>query len=264
VIPAVHARADVTDAAAVKALLEETRPRWVINAAAMTHVDRCEKEPQTAFAVNAAGAGNVAQASADAGAGVVHVSTDYVFDGAKGAPYLESDPTGPLNVYGASKLAGEELVRARCAEHWIVRTSGLYGLHPCRGKGGNNFVETMLGLARERDRVRVVSDERLSPTFTEDLAAVVRSLIEDPLPAGVYHAASAGGCAWDEFAREIFRLAGVEVVVEPISAAEWAAPARRPTDSRLDNGALRTAGRRPMPDWRDALSRYIAARGAPR
>ena len=260
VIAATEARADVTDAAAVTAIVDEARPQWVVNAAAMTHVDRCEDEAREAFAVNAVGAGNVARACAAVGARLLHVSTDYVFDGTKGAPYVESDAPGPLNVYGASKLAGEHLVRAQCAAHAIVRTSGLYGLYPCLGKG-TNFVETMLALARDRDRVRVVCDERLSPTFAEDLAAVVRGLIEDPLPPGTFHVANEGGCAWDEFAREIFRLAGKAVVVEPIRAAEWGAPARRPADSTLENRALRAAGRAALPPWRDALRRYLERRG---
>ena len=161
-----------------------------------------------------------------------------------------------------SKLAGEWGVRADGALHVIVRTSGLYGLNPCRGKGGN-FVEAMLSRAGAGASLRVVSDEVLTPTFTEDLAAQLRVVIERDAPPGVYHATNAGACSWFEFAREIFGLSKLDVPVEPIRAEEWGSPARRPRYSVLENRALAALGIAVMPEWRDALSRYLARRARP-
>jgi len=157
IIPMLYEQVDVMRADQVEAAVAAARPQWIINSAAMTHVDRCETEVSEAFAVNALGALHVARASASVGARLLFVSTDYVFDGEKGAPYVENDPPRPINVYGVTKLAGEWFVSQACSEHYIVRTSGLYGLHPCWGKG-TNFVETMLRLAAERDELRVVAD----------------------------------------------------------------------------------------------------------
>jgi dTDP-4-dehydrorhamnose reductase len=252
-----HARADVRDASAVTTVVRDASPAWVINCAAMTHVDGCEADALAACDANALGAGNVARAATAAGARLVHISTDYVFDGAKRTPYLEDDTPYPVNVYGFSKLAGEWAVRADGPRHVIVRTSGLYGAHPCRGKGGN-FVETMLARARAGGVLRVVADEVLTPTFTADLAAQIRLLIERDAPAGVYHATNAGACSWFEFAQEIVRLVGLGAPVEPIGAAEWKSPARRPSYSVLDNHALASLEMDVMPDWHDALRRYLA------
>jgi dTDP-4-dehydrorhamnose reductase len=232
---------------------------WVANCAAMTNVELCETETDRAFAVNAVGARGVARACAAAGARLIHVSTDYVFDGALGRPYVEDDAPNPLNVYGVSKLAGEFFARNECVGHYIVRTSGLYGLSPCRGKG-TNFVETMLRLSGERDRLRVVDDERLTPTYTADLAAQIAALIDAAPSPGLYHATNGGGCSWLEFAREVFRLEGVEVEVEGISAREWGSPVRRPADAVLENAALQAAGLDVMPRWQDALGRFLASR----
>jgi dTDP-4-dehydrorhamnose reductase len=262
VTPLSHADADIVDEAAVRDAVTRVAPDWVVNAASMTHVDRCESDAISAFKANAVGAGNVARACASAHAGLVHVSTDYVFDGRKMAPYLETDPTRPLNVYGVSKLAGEYLACNAHDETYIVRTSGLYGAHPCRGKGGKNFVETMLHLAGERSSLRVVDDEVLTPTFTEDLAAQLTRLVESGAPWGIYHTTNAGECSWYEFATEIFRLAGIHVTLEKTTAASWNAPARRPAYSVLENAALVDNGIDVLPDWKDALRRYMAGRGS--
>lgn len=251
---------DVTDRAAVMAAIGRVRPQWVVNTAAMTNVDACESAVVAAVEVNAAGARNVAEACAAAGATLIHISTDYVFDGGKETAYTETDPPHPINVYGMTKLMGEWYVESACASHYIVRSSGLYGRTPAVGKGGANFVETMLRLAGERDRLTVVNDEVLTPTFAEDLARQLGAIMDKRPPFGVYHATNAGRCSWFEFAREIFRVAGVGVTVEPISSAAWKAPARRPANSVLENAALAAHGCNAMPEWRDALSRYLAGR----
>jgi dTDP-4-dehydrorhamnose reductase len=262
VVSVEHARADVRDAASVMDAVRAARPAWVVNCAAMTHVDRCETEVLAAFEANGLGAANVARAARDHGARLIQISTDYVFDGARPGAYTETDAPRPINVYGMSKLAGEWAARAECPASCIVRSSGLYGLNPCRGKG-SNFVETMLARAGAAP-LRVVSDEVLAPTFTADLARVIRVLIDRDAPAGAYHATNAGSCSWFEFAKEIFRRAGKDARVEPIRAAEWKAAARRPANSVLENRALAALGVDAMPDWRDALARYLALRaGAP-
>ncbi len=259
VVSVEHALADVRDEAAVAGVIRGAHPEWVVNCAAMTHVDRCENEPLGAFEVNALGARNVARACAAAGARLLHVSTDYGFDGEKKGPYTEDDVARPINSYGMSKLAGEWFVRAEGTAHAIVRTSGLYGWYECRGKGGN-FAETILARARQGQPLRVVSDERLTPTFTEDLAAQIRAIVERGVPGGLYHATNAGACSWFEFASELLKLARVQASIQPIPASEWKSPTRRPANSVLENRALAKLGIDRMPDWRDALARYVAAR----
>ena len=254
-----HDRADIRHAGAVDDVVRAAKADWVVNSAAMTHVDRCENDPLAAFEVNAVGARNIARACAAAGARLLHVSTDYVFDGEKDGAYLEHDVARPINAYGMSKLAGEWFVRAECESHVIVRSSGLYGLYVCRGKG-KSFAETILARARQGQALKVVSDERLTPTFTEDLARQLTSMVEREVPSGIYHATNAGSCSWFEFASELVRLARVEAAIEPIPAREWKSPTRRPANSVLENGALAALGIDAMPEWRDALARYVAAR----
>jgi len=252
--------ADITDRRTVMRLLAEHRPDWVVNSAAMTHVDRCESEHEQAMRVNAIGAGHLADACAEFGARLVHISTDYVFDGLKSGPYVETDTPRPINVYGISKFAGELYVRRALDAHYIVRSSGLYGTHPCRGKDGRNFVDTMLALAEQHDELKVVVDEVLTPTFTLDLARQIARMIDAVPPPGIYHATNDGECSWHEFAKEIFEQAGRNVRVAKTTSAEWGAPARRPANSVLANAALDAAGLDIMPPWRDALSRYLAAK----
>ncbi|HEV7563453.1 MAG TPA: dTDP-4-dehydrorhamnose reductase, partial [Solirubrobacterales bacterium] len=195
-----RAELDVTDAAALEKKFDLERPDLVINSAAWTDVDGAETAEEAAFAVNGAGAGSVAATAAGVGAGVVYVSTDYVFDGAKGAPYVESDQPGPLSAYGRTKLAGEEATAAANKRHFIVRSGGLFGI------GGPNFVETMLRLATMQNEVTVVRDQIGSPTYTWHLAYGIVRLIEG-LEYGIHHMAAAGKCSWYEFAREIFEQA---------------------------------------------------------
>ncbi|MGD8413463.1 MAG: dTDP-4-dehydrorhamnose reductase [Candidatus Latescibacterota bacterium] len=252
-------KVSVTDSDAVDKAVSEVGPDWVINAAAMTHVDKCETDERQAWEVNALGARHVARAANAAGAGLIQVSTDYVFDGTKGAPYVETDVPRPLNVYGLTKLAGEWFAADACPAHYIVRTSGLYGTHPCWGKG-TNFVETMLNLAGDRNELQIVRDEVLTPTFTEDLAAQVRRIIEAAPGPGIYHATNEGQCSWFDFATEIFLIQGTPISLEGITSSQWGAPARRPANSVLENAALKKAGINEFPDWRDALTRYLSKR----
>jgi dTDP-4-dehydrorhamnose reductase len=245
-----HRELDVTDAAAVSKKLDLERPDLVINSAAWTAVDDAERSEEAAFAVNGAGAGNVAGAAAELGAGVVYVSTDYVFDGAKREPYVESDQPAPLSAYGRTKLAGEEATAAANKRHFIVRSAGLFGV------GGRNFVDTMLRLAATGSDVTVVRDQVGSPTYTWHLAYGIVRLIEG-IEYGIHHMAAAGRCSWYEFAREIFEQAKVECNVLSITSAEFGAAAPRPAFSALTSQrehAIR------LPSWHDGLAGYLAQR----
>jgi dTDP-4-dehydrorhamnose reductase len=247
-----RAELDVTDTAALKKKFDLERPDLVINSAAWTDVDGAETAEEAAFAVNGAGAGAVAAAAARAGAGVVYVSTDYVFDGAKGAPYVESDQPGPLSAYARTKLAGEEATAAANKRHFIVRSGGLFGI------GGPNFVETMLRLATMQNEVTVVRDQVGSPTYTWHLAYGIVRLIEG-LEYGIHHMPAAGKCSWYEFAREIFEQAKVECHVLSITSEEFGAAAPRPVFSALTSQrehAIR------LPSWHDGLAGYLAQRNA--
>jgi len=251
---------DVCNEAELRATILSFIPDLVINCAAYHRVDDIERDAAQALAVNALAVHRMALVCREVGAALLHISTDYVFDGAKSAPYVETDPPNPLSAYGTSKLAGELLLRAAWPKHYIVRTCGLYGLAGASGKAGlrssGNFVNTMLRLAAEGRPIRVVSDQTCTPTFTRDLAAQIALLIETEA-YGTYHATNAGACTWYEFACEIFRLAGLSVEVQPISSAEYGAPARRPPYSVLENHALRALGIDRMRPWQAALAEYI-------
>ena len=258
-IPLTHADIEITDAASVTKALDAAKPTHVINCAAYNLVDKAEDEPEAARRVNSLGPRHLAEWCAARGAVLMHVSTDYVFgaDVARRTPLCETDPTGPVSVYGQSKLEGELAVQSLCPQHFIVRTCGLYGHHAARGKG--NFVETMLRLGRERPELRIVGDQRCTPTSTADLARALVSLIETNA-FGLYHVTNAGDCSWFEFASEIFRLASIPVKTTPTTAAEYGAMARRPDYSVLDCTKLASVLGRPMPSWQDALARYLADR----
>lgn len=253
---------EVTEPASVRHALAAAAAEVVVNTAAMTHVDGCERDPREAFAVNALGARNVALTARELGFVLVHMSTDYVFDGGKGAPYVEDDCPSPLNVYGASKLAGEHLVRSLVPRHIVVRTSGLYGERPSMGKGGANFPLLMLDLARKQRVVRVVTDECITPTYTADLARQLVELVEaGPDACGVVHATANGQCTWFDFAAKIFELCGLEVALEPTTSREFGREAPRPAYSVLENARLRALGIDRMPPWEDGLRRYLSAIG---
>jgi dTDP-4-dehydrorhamnose reductase len=249
-----RAELDITDPKAVESAVRAARPDVVFNCAAYTNVDGCETNVETAFAVNGEGAGNVARASAEAGAWVVHVSSDYVFDGSKREPYVESDAPGPLSQYGRSKLAGERAVaQAAPNAHTIVRSSWLFGAHgPC-------FPSTILRLAGERDQLSVVDDQVGCPTFTAHLAEALLALGAER-PAGVVHVAAAGHCSWYEFAEAIVEAAGVACEVRPGRTEDLGRPAPRPAYSVLRS---ERAGAPSLPDWREGLAGFIAATGVP-
>lgn len=251
-----HADIELAGLESVKTTLEKGHPEIVVNTAAMHHVENCELNPAAAYNVNAVGVRNLARVTRDLGATLIHVSTDYVFDGTKKSPYVEDDPPLPLNVYGNSKLAGEHYVRTINPKHFVVRTSALYGKHQCRAKGGRNFVDLMLELARTRGRVRVVNDEFVSPTPTRDLALQIVCLSRCDF-YGLYHATSENSCSWYEFAREIFSLAGVQVKLEPAAPGEFPTKAPRPPYSVLENRRLKEIGLNRFVSWEVGLQRYL-------
>jgi dTDP-4-dehydrorhamnose reductase len=240
---------DIADAVAVSAAMTDARPDVVINCAAWNNVDGAEADEEGATAVNGIGAGNVAAAASAAGAWTIHISSDYVFDGSKRTPYLESDATGPVSAYGRSKLAGELAVAAAAPErHTIIRTSWLFGA------GGPCFPKTIMRLASERDEVSVVNDQVGCPTFTDHLAPAIVELADDPVP-GVVHVAAASDCSWFAFATEIVAAAGIDCDVRPCTTVEMPRPAARPAYSvlRSERGERVPA----LPDWRDGLSAFI-------
>lgn len=253
---------DVTDHEVLRAVIEDFQPAAVVNCSAFHRVDDIERDASQALTVNALAAQQLALLCRDANCVLMHISTDYVFDGATRIPYVETDLPNPLSAYGASKLAGELLIRAAWPRHFIVRTCGLYGRAGTSGKGGN-FVQTMLRLAREQavaaqpKPIRVVADQTCTPTFTQDLAVQLSLLLETDA-YGTIHATSAGACTWHEFANAIFEIAGLPARTVPITSAEFAAPAVRPPYSVLENAVLQHLGIDQMRPWRSALEAYIA------
>jgi dTDP-4-dehydrorhamnose reductase len=250
---------DVTDSAAIARVLDRVRPDVVINAAAFNDVDGAEADPAPAMAVNAVGAGHLARACRQRGAVLVHVSSDYVFDGAKREPYREDDCPRPLNAYGVSKLAGCLLVAAADGPHVIVRTSGVFGPGGNRVKGGS-FVERILARARSGQALRVVADQVFSPTYAPDLAAALVALV-DRGARGLVHVTNRGSCSWHELATVALEMAGVRATVEAIGSRELGAPARRPPYSVLANERARAAGVGPLRPWRDALAEFLRVNG---
>lgn len=254
-----RAEVDITQQEAVIAAVARERPDVIINAAAYTAVDRAESEPDAAWAVNAAGPGHLAAACKPAGIPLIHISTDYVFDGSKPGPYFEDDPVNPLGVYGRSKEAGDRAIREALSEHVILRTAWVYSAH------GHNFVRTMLRLASERPVLRVVADQIGSPTSAADaaraIAAIVPRIAAGEASWGTYHFAGAGAVSWHGFAEAIFDLAapwrGRPPRVEAITTAEYPTPARRPANSVLDCCRIAAVfGIEPRP-WREALAEVI-------
>jgi dTDP-4-dehydrorhamnose reductase len=253
-----HADVELSDLESTKACLDARSADVVVNTAAMHHVEKCEQDPQRAFAVNAAGARNLAIVTRETGTVLIHVSTDYVFDGSKSEPYREEDAPLPLNVYGNSKLAGEHFVRTLNPKHYVLRTSAIYGKHPCRAKGGLNFVELMLKLGRERGRVRVVDSEFVSPTPTADIARQIVVLSQRDA-FGLYHATAEGSCSWHGFAKEIFAAANLPVQVDVADPSEFPAKVPRPRYSVLENRRLKAAGLNVFQPWEAGLAEYLCA-----
>lgn len=262
--------ADITQLKQVLEIAHRFLPEVIINAAAYTDVDGCERDPERAFLVNALGARNVAIAAREVEAKLVHISTDYVFDGKKESPYREHDPPNPINIYGLSKLTGEEFVRGQTPKHFILRVAWLYG------RTGKNFLKTMLSLSQTEDELRVVNDQWGTPTCVEDLVRQIGLLIETDF-YGTYHCTSQGECTRFDFALEIFKNVGYEaeilpngafrlipqneglrpITIRPVPSTEFPTPAKRPRYSVLENYFLKLQSLDIMPDWREALRAFL-------
>lgn len=241
---------DITDRAAVEHLMQSYRPDAVIHCAAYTKVDLAEDEPERCWAVNADGTRNLAAACREIGAKMLYISTDYVFPGTGEQFRRTDDPVSPVNTYGRSKLAGELAVQSLLEKYFIVRISWVFG------KNGNNFVKTMLRLAETKADLSVVCDQIGSPTYTADLAPLLCDMVQTER-YGVYHATNEGTCAWSEFAEAIFELAGRQVVVHPIPTSAYPTRAVRPLNSRMSKERLRDNGFQELPEWKNALARYL-------
>jgi dTDP-4-dehydrorhamnose reductase len=250
---------DVTDKAVVEREILPGRFHAVVNTAALTNVDRCEEAVEEALAVNAAGAFLVAKACADAGSRYVLFGTDFVFGGAREGPYYEDDIPSPVNVYGASKLAGETLARIAAPDSLVLRISSVFGKAGSRGKGGN-FVEAILSKAHAGEPLRVVDDVTMSPTYTMDVARALPALLMADA-SGVVHLANSGSCTWFEFARAILDLQGLKVPVEAVTSNAFPRPARRPSNSALSSRRAGDLLGRPMRPWREALQEYLTEKG---
>ena len=246
-----HSEADITDEHAIRLMLERVQPHVVANAAAFTDVDACETQPELAFRVNAEGPRNLATVCAEMDIPLMHVSTDYVFDGEKNEPYVEEDQTKPLSVYGRSKLQGEQEVQKHLSRSWIVRVCGVFG--PYR----KNFVSFVLEMGKKRQPLKIVRDQRIAPTYTFDAAAGIGEILRRG-PFGIYHLTNQGFTSRIEFTQEILRQAGYgDTPVIPISSAETNRPAPRPRNSQLENARMKREGLKLLPPWRDAVSRYL-------
>jgi dTDP-4-dehydrorhamnose reductase len=239
-----HAELDVADPEAVEEVVEAQLPDLVVNAAAYTNVDGCETETQLAYSVNALGPRNLAQTCERLGCELLHVSTNYVFDGESDQPYEPFDAPRPISAYGRTKLAGEEYAKHLTSRWYLVRSAGVYGR-------GHNFVRTMLHLGAERDVLKVKDDEFISPTYSRDLAEGIVEIVEAGR-LGLYHLTNSGSCSWYEFTREIFQLASIEAKVIPIPGSEYPLPAARPS-----NGVLSSLGSPELRHWREALADYL-------
>ena len=242
---------DITDEGKVIDFISEKSPDLLINAAAYTAVDDCETHFDEAYAVNAVGPKNLAIACKKQDIPLVHISTDYVFDGSKRTPLVESDKLGPQSAYGKTKLEGEKLIQENTDKYFILRTAWLYGLH------GNNFVKTMLDLAETHDEITVVNDQIGSPTYSLDLAVAITNLLHSD-KYGIYHVTNEGECSWYDFAKLIFEMSNIDVKVIPVSTEEFPRSAPRPHYSVLDNKKWNASGFVPMRDYKEALGAYLS------
>lgn len=250
-----HSKIEVACFDSVVRAFDSVKPEIIVNTAAMHHVENCERDPERAAAVNTLGPENLGRAASRFGSLLIHISTDYVFDGTKLRPYVESDLPMPLNVYGKTKLAGEARIPQVCDKFFILRTSALYGRKACKAKGPN-FVELMLQRAREGRKLRVVNDEVVSPTSTAELAKQIVTLSRSKV-YGLYHATAEGSCSWYEFAREIFSLANVPASLEVADPNEFPAKVPRPKYSVLENYGLKKKRLSTFRDWREGLRDYL-------
>jgi dTDP-4-dehydrorhamnose reductase len=250
-----HADIKVEDIDSVNGVLSTIKPDVVINTSAYHNVPLCEQNPDLSFDINGTGALNLSKACNDINARLVHYSTDYVFDGHKKQPYIETDACNPLNVYAVTKLAGENLVLNYANQPYVIRVSGIYGKVPCRAKGGN-FITTMLKLAKEKPEVKVVDDEILTPTPTSAIAENTLALISKDA-YGLYHMTCEGQCSWYEFAKTIWDVLQLKTPLYPTTVAAFTSPVKRPFYSVLENQKLKQLGINQMPDWKDALVNYL-------
>ncbi len=254
-IPLSHSDIEITDVASVHSALKDQRPDVVINTAAFHQVDVCEDRPGKAFEVNACGTLNVARACGELDALNVFISTDYVFDGCQEAPYDEESATTPINVYGASKLAGEHLVMAACKQNLVMRIASVFGKAGARGKGGN-FLDKILARARSGQPLTVVDDTCMSPTYTRDAANLLDALLGAGA-SGIFHGANTGACSWFELATKAVELAGLDVPVKPVSSDTFVTKASRPTNSSLVSKRLGEYSIPPTQPWQGALKDYM-------
>lgn len=250
---------DITDKDSLVTALNGIKPDFIIHTAAYTDVDGCELNSEKAFAVNAQGTGNVVQVAEEFGATLIYISTDYVFDGKKDKPYIETDTCNPINIYGQSKLEGERIVQNRLERYYILRTSWLFG------PKGKNFVTAVLQKVKENEALQVVNDQVGSPTYTIDLARAIKALFStlssrSPDIYGIYHISNSGSCSWYEFARQILSLKQLKTQVLPVSSKESNRPARRPRMSLLDNSKLMSAFNLKLRPWQEALKHFLEAK----
>lgn len=243
------AELDITNIEEVVKFIEEKKPEVIINCAAHTNVNACETEQDLAFKINAVGPRNLSIAATKVGAKMIHVSTDYVFDGTNTEPYTEFSPVAPLGVYGNTKLQGEEFVKQFSDKYMIIRTAWLYG-------DGKNFVKTMLGLAETNKEVKVVGDQIGSPTSTKELAKMIH-LLEPTDNYGIFHGTCEGSCSWADFTEKIFELSNIDCKVNHITTEEFPTPAKRPAYSVLDNYMLKLTTNHTFSTWKDALKEYL-------
>lgn len=255
---------DITDAELVDSFVSKAEPDYIIHAAAYTQVDKAEDDKELCEKINVLGTLNIANSASKYGATLIYVSTDYVFDGLKSEPYLETDAPNPLSVYGATKLKGEEYVSKTCEKHYILRVSWLFGELPV-GHPGSNFVETMLRLASSRDSLGVVDDQVGSPTYTGDLVRVMKSLLDSasldaPAQYGLYHFSGKGACSWYDFAKEIFLSTGTKIDLKAITSMEYPQKATRPRYSYLDKGKIEGVLGTEVRGWKEMLGEYLKNR----
>ena len=251
---------DITDKEQVSRVIRKYSPEMVINTAAFHQVDKCEEQAALAFSVNAIGVKYVAEACREVDAALVHISTDYVFDGAKKAPYVETDAPNPQSIYAISKLSGELCVKYVLQKRFIVRSSGLYGVAGCMGKGGANFVENMILRSSAQPELKVVTDEVLAPTYTLDLARKVYQLLQTK-HYGLYHIVNHGACSWYDFTVKLFELLGQKVKIRPAGPTDFKNGAKRPAYSVLKNDNLARRGMDDLRGWQAALKAYLAEKG---
>jgi dTDP-4-dehydrorhamnose reductase len=252
-----HKEIEITDYNSCQ-IIKEHRPDIIINTAAFHKTDQCEEDPVKTFAVNAIGAKNIATVSREVEAATVFISTDYVFDGSKGEPYTEDDVPNPISTYGISKLAGE-LYAKQNSKNYIIRVASLFGAAGASGKGGN-FIEAMITKAKKNEPISVVDDMWMSPTYTKDAANAIKKIVELKLPYGIYHATNSGYCTWFQFAKEIFRVTGLNPNLTTIKTCQLQTKAKRPQFSALKSIKLPKYEIK-MRDWTEALRDYLAEKG---